>query len=409
MKILIIGLNFAPELTGIGKYTGEMARWLSEHGHEVRVVTAPPYYPEWAVHAGYRAGAYRSESWHGVHVIRCPLWVPRRVSGLKRLVHLASFALSSLPVALAQARWRPHVVWTVEPALFSAPGALLAARLAGAYSWLHVQDYEVDAAFAMGLLKGRWLRSAVLAMERWLIRRFDRTSTISSRMLELALGKGAAPGQTVHFPNWVDVSGIRPLEGPGTYREELGIAPDAVVVLYSGNMGAKQGLEVLAEAARELSGDPRIAFIFCGQGVGKEGLVRRCEGLPSVQFLPLQPMERFSELLGTADIHVLPQRADAADLVLPSKLTGMMASARPIIATALPGTELGEVLLRSGAGDLVAPEDGPALGHAIRALAADPERRLRMGAAARSYAEKVLDANAILGRFEAELQALAAR
>src|SRR5580765_2752594 len=123
MRILLYGINFEPELTGIGKYTGEMARWLAAAGHEVRVVTAPPYYPGWSVQQPYRAGRYLREDWHGVAVFRAPLWVPRRVSGLKRLVHLASFALSSLPVLFAQWRWQPQVVWVTEPPLFCTPAA----------------------------------------------------------------------------------------------------------------------------------------------------------------------------------------------------------------------------------------------------------------------------------------------
>jgi colanic acid biosynthesis glycosyl transferase WcaI len=123
MKILLYGINFAPELTGIGKYTGEMAAWLVAQGHDVRVVTAPPYYPAWAVSPGYSGRTYRTEDWHGAKVLRCPLWVPSQPGGLKRLLHLASFALSSLPVMLGQVFWRPQVVWVVEPALFCAPTA----------------------------------------------------------------------------------------------------------------------------------------------------------------------------------------------------------------------------------------------------------------------------------------------
>ena len=133
MKILLYGINFAPELTGIGKYTGEMAAWLAAQGHQVRVVTAPPYYPDWAVGAGYSARTWRRERWQGVDVWRCPLWVPPRPGGAKRLVHLASFALSSLPVMLRQLLWRPEVVWVVEPPLFCAPTAWAVAQIGRAH------------------------------------------------------------------------------------------------------------------------------------------------------------------------------------------------------------------------------------------------------------------------------------
>ena len=155
VRILIYGLNYAPELTGIGKYTGEMAAWLAERGHEVRVVTAPPYYPAWRVREDYRGKLYRTENGakDGEPIVyRTPLYVPEKPTGIKRMVHLFSFMLGSLPVMLRQIFWQPEIVFTVEPTFFCAPLALLVARAAGAASWLHVQDFEVDAAFDLGLL-----------------------------------------------------------------------------------------------------------------------------------------------------------------------------------------------------------------------------------------------------------------
>ena len=158
MRILIYGLNFAPELTGIGKYTGEMATFLAEKGHAVRVITTPPYYPQWQVLPGYLWWKYRRESWQGVTVYRCPLWLPGRgkkagrISGIQRILHLSSFTLSSLPVALAQIFWRPERVIVLAPSLFNAPAAALVARLAKAKSWLHIQDFELDAASRLNMV-----------------------------------------------------------------------------------------------------------------------------------------------------------------------------------------------------------------------------------------------------------------
>lgn len=410
MRILLYGINFAPELTGTGKYTGEMAAWLAAAGHQVRMVTAPPYYPEWRVWPSYLAGRYARHVWQGVTVFRSPLWVPKRVSGIKRLIHLASFAVSSFPVLMAQWRWRPDLVWVVEPPLFCAPAAVVFARLTGAKAWLHVQDYEVDAAFEMGLLKGARLRAWIAAGERWLMRRFDRISTISTRMIERASTKGIESARLVRFPNWVNVSAISPLTAASGFRQELGINPSTVVALYSGNMGRKQGLEILAEVAAGLQGDQDLAFVFCGDGLSKEDMVRRCEGLPNVRFLPLQPVERLNDLLGLADIHLLPQRADAADLVMPSKLTSMLASGKAVIATAAPGTELANVVEKSArCGLIVPPENAAALVLAIQALAADPERRAAMGLNGRAYAIRELDREIVLQRFEQELLACIAK
>lgn len=409
MKVLLYSGNFAPELTGIGKYTGELAAWLVAAGHDVRVVTAPPYYPAWSIWPGYRATRYSRESWHGATVFRTPLWVPREMSGLKRMVHLASFAIASFPALLAQWRWKPDVLWLTEPPLFCAPGALVFAKLRSVKTWLHVQDYEVDAAFELGLLKGRRLRAIATAGERWLMRRFDRVSTISSRMLDRAASKGVAPSRLLSFPNWADMSSIRPLQAPSVYRAELGLADDAIVALYSGNMGRKQGLEVLADAAALLqqrgASAAHVHFVFCGTGSGRAELEARCIDSSNVQFIDLQPMERLGELLGLADIHLLPQRANAADLVMPSKLTGMLSSGRPVIASARPDTELGMIAAQYGMS--VPPEDAVALADAIEWLAAQPELRAQLGAAARLHAETRIDRDAVLRQFERELYACA--
>ena len=407
LKILFYSINYAPELTSTGKYTGEMAEQIAAAGHDVRVVTAPHYYPAWKISEGFSATRYTREQTKGVSVFRCPLWVPAEPSGLKRLVHLASFAMSSLPTLFAQWRWKPDVVWVVEPGLMCAPAAVVFARLRGAKTWLHIQDFEADAAFELGLIKGRRLRGWVEGAERWLMDRFDRVSTISGRMMERAKAKGVPDGKRVQFPNWVDISAISPLSGLSPLRAELGIAEGATVALYSGNMGGKQGLEILADVARLLAEQQDIRFVFCGGGSGRADLEQRCAGLPNVQFLPLQPFDRLSDLLGMADIHLLPQRADAADLVMPSKLTGMLASGRSVVATAAPETELGRVVTTDAAcGVIVPPEQPQALADAIVALAGDPARRAEMGANGRRYAERELSQSVILGRFEAQLRAL---
>lgn len=402
MKLLVYGINFAPELTGIGKYTGEMVAWLAAQGHEVRVVTAPPYYPDWAVRPGYSATSYRRETWNGATVFRTPLWVPRKVNGLRRLLHLGSFALASLPALLAQWRWKPDVVWLTEPPLFCAPAALAFARLRSAKTWLHIQDYEVDAAFELGLLKGARLRAFVASCERALMRRFDRISTISLRMMERASAKGTEDARLVSLPNWADVSAIQPLQADSPFRAELGIPSDAVVALYSGNMGGKQGLEVLAETAVLLQAHPELQFIFCGGGAGRADLMKRCENLPNVRFMDLQPVDRLGDLLGLADIHLLPQRADAADLVMPSKLTGMLSSGRPVVAGARLDTELGKVV--SQCGIAVAPDDAKAFAEAILTLTTQPELRRDLGIRSRAYAEAHFDRNAVLAQFERDLQ-----
>jgi len=394
MRILIYSANFAPEPTGVGKYSGEMAWWLAEQGHEVRVVAAPPYYPAWKVDRKYLWPPFRHEQWRGVDVWRAPLWVPKSPTGLTRLLHLISFAITSFPVMIWQIGWRPDLVLTVAPAFVCAPAGLLTARLCRARAWLHLQDFEVDVAFRMGLLKGKLLQRIVLRIERWVLRRFDTVSTISGRMIERLLTKGVAPVRTRYFPNWVDVTRIGTMAS-GNFRKKLGIPPDAIVVLFSGTLGGKQGLQVIPEAAGRLAARGDIVFVVCGDGVVKPSLETAAAALPNLMILPLQPSGRLADLLTMADMHLLPQSPDAADLVLPSKLSGMLASGRPVIATCRSGTEISGIV--SQCGIVVEPEDGSNLALAIVKLADDPVLRFELGRRARMFAEANFERDAVLG------------
>jgi colanic acid biosynthesis glycosyl transferase WcaI len=396
MKILIYSTNFAPEPTGIGKYSGEMAAWLVAHGHDVRVVCAPPYYPQWQIEENYRGSGYRREQWQGVDVWRAPIWVPKSPSGLTRVLHLLTFAFTSFPLMLRQVFWGPDLVVTVAPAFVCAPAAWLTARLCGAQAWLHMQDFEVDIAFRMNLLRGSLLQRAVLRMERLVLRRFDVVSSISGRMAERLLVKGVERKRIRYFPNWVDLAHIKTTCASEGYRRRLGIAPDAVVALFSGTLGGKQGLLVIPEAARLLASRDDVVFVICGDGIMKSKLEAASVGLPNIRLLPLQPFERLGELLCMADIHLLPQSAGAADLVLPSKLSGMLASGRPVIATCLAGTELHGVVSQCGL--VVPPKDSAALANAVSHLADDVAQRLELGRRARAYAEMNFERDAILGR-----------
>ena len=382
MKILLVALNHKPEQTGIGKYQGEMAAWLVARGHEVRVVTAPPYYPQWMVAKGYRAWLYRIETIDGAKVIRVPLYVPSRVTGTKRLVHLASFALSSFPAIITQALfWRPDSILLTEPPLMAAPAVLIGKMLAGAQAYLHVQDLEVDAAFRLGLLKTSILQRLAFEIEGALLRCFAMVSTISPKMLERLRDKGVAKDRSVLAPNWANVGAFDPAKGSGVWREFLGCMEDSVLVLYSGNLGHKQGLDTIVEAARHLQENKKIRFIISGDGVGRAEMEARAKGVGNLVFLPVQAQEEFSQLMVAADIHLLPQKKDAADLVMPSKLGNILASGRPVVAGAMPGTQIYDSI--QGCGLAVPPEDAEAFAAAIQKLAEDSVLRESMGKEAR--------------------------
>lgn len=391
-------------MIGIGKYTGEMATWFSDSGHQVKVVTAPPYYPEWRIHHGYCAWAYRREKMDGVSIVRCPTWVPNHVSGLMRILHLASFALSSFPVLLGQILWRPDLIIVIEPPLFCAPTALGVALGTGAKALIHIQDFEVDAAFELGILPEGPLRTMVAAVERWLLRQFDCVSTISDRMLEKAISKGVDKRRSLLFPNWVDTNTIFPLPRENAFRTDLGLTDNTLVFLYSGNIGEKQGLEIVLQAAKYFLEKQNIHFIMCGNGAAYQRLRQQADGLLNISWLPLQPLNRLNELLGMADVHLLPQRTDAADLVMPSKLTGILASGRPAIVTASSGSQLAKTMQSMGL--VVTPEHLGEFILAIEKLAANEDLRHELGLKSRAYAEEYLDKQKVLEKFNEQIQAL---
>ena len=285
---------------------------------------------------------------------------------------------------------QPDVVLVIEPSFLNAIVSLLFARCSGALAWLHIQDFELDLAFDLGQFRGQGLRSLVSAVESWVMRRFDTVSTISGRMLERVHQKGVLDHRSVLFPNWVDTSSIYPL--PETHEGKI-------VALYSGTTGAKQGLDLLIDAARLLQDQTHIEIVICGDGTA--GLQHRAGDIRNVRFLPLQPLESLNELLSTADIHLLPQKPSAADLVMPSKLLGMVASGRPVVATAEEGSEVAKVVSKCGI--VVPPESPAALAGAIVELAADPERRRELGRRARAFALASCEKDAIMAAFEREI------
>jgi colanic acid biosynthesis glycosyl transferase WcaI len=240
--MLVYGLNFAPELTGIGRYTGDMCAWLVEQGYDVTAVTSFPYYPHWRLQQGYPVWRWSHEKWNGVSVIRCPLWVPRQPTTMKRILHLMSFSLLSGPVAVLAALWlRPEIVFTVEPATFGTPWALLAAKLTGARSWLHVQDIEMGAAESVGLLDSQnRLGGLVRRLYGRMLCSFDQVTTLSGRMRQKLAEYGRAEAAIDLFPNWVDTEKFKPVDA-SRMRAELGLTGGDICVLYAGNLGEKQG------------------------------------------------------------------------------------------------------------------------------------------------------------------------
>ena len=336
-----------------------------------------------------------------------PHSVPTNPTAAGRLMQQASFAANVWRgLQSAGGVGRPDAVVAIAPVLLSAPVALRLALRSGALSWIHVHDFEADAAIATGLLP-LWAGRLGAALENNILGRFDRASSISPRMTERLAARRGDAATTIELRNWAEPCVGGASADGNAMRNELGLPP-CTLALYSGNLARKQGIDVIIEAARRMQTRGDLAFVVCGEGPSAGPVAAAASVLPNLHFRPLQPRERLPDLLAMADIHLLPQIGEAADLVLPSKLANMLASGRPVVATADRGTSLAEEV--DGCGLVVPPGDVGSFTLAIEALADSPARCAELGNAARRRATERWSKAALVHRFIGSLeQALAER
>ena len=407
MKILLKSLNYTPELTGIGKYNGEMCQAFADNGLDVTAIVAPPYYPQWQVSPGYRNFWYEKAQLEGVKLIRCPLYVPNNVTTIKRLIHLCSFAFTAGLAMMTQIFNRPNVIMLVQPTLFCAPFGLLYAKLIGATTIMHIQDFEVDAMFGLGMAREGKVMSVVKGVESWLLKRFDAISTISYSMIEIAKSKGVDERKIIYFPNWSDIEFVTPHSDGSALKKEWGFKATDKVILYAGNIGHKQGLEIVLEAAHYFQEQTYIKFVLVGAGAYAatlRGLVDKRK-LTNVFFKPLQPWVIVPQMLALADIHLVVQKKGAADAVLPSKLTNILSAGGHALVTAEPHTELGAIAAKHvGIFHCVEPENVTAFIDGITHFLS--EDLTTHNSIARKFAESNLAKDKILEQFIANLEAL---
>ena len=405
MRILIYGINYYPELTGIGKYTGEMASWFVQQGHDVSVFTAMPYYPEWKIHSSYKGKLWYKEIIDGVKVYRCPFYVPKTVNSKKRIIHEFSFLSSSI------FRWitvlfkkKYDLVITVAPPFHIGIFPYFYSRLRKTIIVNHIQDLQIDAAKDLNMLSNQKALDLMLKLEKFLFMRSDFVSTLTQGMKERILKKGIDENKIIMLPNWVDIDFIRPLSRKQSLREQFNIPTDDTVILYSGNMGKKQGLDLIINVAELYKCRFDIHFIMVGAGSEKDSLEKKAidKGLLNMKFYPLQPYEKLPALLATADIHLVLQRKDASDLVMPSKLTGILAAGGCAIVTAVAGTSLYEDIRNHNMGILCDPESEEALKDAIDMILLEDTSIFK--ANARKYAEDYLNRDRILNSFFSQIE-----
>lgn len=404
-RVLLLAGNFYPETTGIGKYNGEMFEWLSKQGYSCTVVTTFPYYPDWKIQNPYakRCFWFKSElvpveNGLPIKIIRCPHYVPKNPSGSKRILSEFSFFLTAHFVLfyLLFKKKFDYIISVAPPFEIGLLGIFFKAIKGGKIVY-HIQDLQIDAARDLGIIKSKFIINYFLWIEKFILNNADFISTISPGMREKI--KAKCSKEVLLFPNWVDTNSFFPIVNKALSKSNYGFNSTDTVVLYSGAIGNKQGLENILHSAKALAYLGHLKFAICGSGPYKENLLKLKEelNLSNVFFLPLQPLNEFNTFLNMADIHLVIQKKGADNLFLPSKLCAILSVGGVAIVTAIKDTSLYNMIHTHNTGILIEPENQSALDTAI--LNADKLQIKEMSVNARIYAENYLSSNKILGEF----------
>jgi colanic acid biosynthesis glycosyl transferase WcaI len=402
MRVIVWGINYAPEFAGIAPHNVALCEFLDAEGHNVEMLTTFAYYPTWEKSAEDRGRLYRTDLVNRIPVHRCWHFVPARVSALKRILHEGSFVFTSTLRALFLSA--PDVYVVVSPPLLLGLAAWLVGKLKRTPFVFHVQDMQPDAAVGLGMLKANWFTKALYGLEAFAYRKAARVSGITPGMLESFTGKGAPESKLIYFPNTIELQSDVPPPERGSFRTRHGFAADDFLAIYSGNLGVKQGLDILLETAPLLR-DPRIRLVICGDGAQREALAAsaRETKLTNLRLLPFE--DDYRALLLDADICFITQQVGSGNSFFPSKLLGILAEGRPVVAVSAPESELTVALRQGNFGVNVPPGSREELAKVLDALANDPRRLAEYGAAGRRYVEQ-FEKSRVLGRFVSELARL---
>ncbi len=406
-SVTVVSLNYAPEPIGIGVYSAGLARHLRAMGWPVRVLAGFPHYPQWRKSKDDRGVLYRTDQdVDGISVTRCYVFVPARPTVLRRIAHELSFTFfCALRYAFSR---RTDLTIVASPPLALAFLIALLGRFKRSRTIVHVQDLQPDAAIELGMLRCGRLTRMLHIVERWTYRLASAVSTISSAMEERIAAKGVPHEKLILFRNWAHSDAVVPGSHETPLRREWALG-DKFVVLYAGAIGRKQGLEILLDAAEQLRNRPEFVFVIVGDGGERAALehAANARGLTNVSFRPLQPIGRLGELLATANASVITQRPGCGDFVLPSKLGNILASGRPVVAAAAPGTELSRIVTSARCGLIANPGDAAGLSQALLRLHRDPREAMHLGANGRQLIDRWLGEQPILTTFTTTLHDVA--
>jgi colanic acid biosynthesis glycosyl transferase WcaI len=410
VKITVWGINYEPEPTGIGPFNTDLCAYLAGRGHAVTMLSTFAYYPWWKKRAEDAGKFHERTVANGVTLHRCWHYVPEKPSTVKRLVHELSFVATSTWRAL----WtpRPDVFVVVSPSLFLGLGAFVASRLKRRPFVFHVQDLQPDAALGLGMLKPGLSVKLLYALERWSYARAALVSGISQGMIDAYRRKGVPAEKIYLFPNWIPdeapASVASGENGGESFRREYGIAPETPLIAYSGNVGMKQGLEVVIEAAKGGSG---AHWAICGEGAAKPALEAAIAAAPGCgsRLYPLQPDERYRALLREADVSLITQQKGTGQFFFPSKLLSILQYGRPVLAVADEASELARATREGGFGLVVEPGDATGLSAAAQSIVtASAAQKADWARRGQEWVDQ-FRRNRVLGEFEERLKQVATR
>jgi colanic acid biosynthesis glycosyl transferase WcaI len=397
VRVLILSINYWPEVTGIGAFTTYRAEHLAGAGHDVEVCTTFPYYPDWKVSSSYAGKFLTSEERKGVRIFRSYAYIPNPVTSLKRILHEGSFVISTMMRAVL--RKRPDLLLVVSPPLGLAIVAILLKRLWGVPYVFDVEDLQPDSAADLGMLPS-WAVNLLYRVEKAAYKHARLVTTLTSGMRKRIIEKGVAEQKVELLEPRMDDSLADILPGEGIeFRRKYGIQ-DELIVTHSGNMGVKQGLDVVLDAAALCRSDNSVLFLLVGNGVDRDRIQRRAAELDlrNVRFLPLLPDAEFRGLLAASDMCLVTQQRSVSDIAFPSKVVTYLAAGRPVVASVNANSEVARTVDKSGAGRVVVPEDANALRLAIDEIrCADLPELSRF---ARKYATLRWSSVRVLGHLE---------
>ncbi|MCC5652426.1 glycosyltransferase family 4 protein [Nostoc sp. XA013] len=400
MHILIYSYNYHPEPIGIAPLMTELAEGLVKRGHEVRVITGMPNYPERKIYDEYRGKWYVTEQKNGVTIQRSYLRIKSKPNLVDRLLLELSFVFTSLPQGFKGGR--PDVIILTVPPLLAILPATIFSWLYNCPVVLNVQDILPDAAVRIGLLKNKWMIQTLAALEKFGYRTAHTITVIADGFRENLVNKGVPVNKIVCIPNWVNVNFICPLPKQKNSWISSHQLDGKFVVLYSGNIALTQGLETVIEAAVHLRHIRDIVFVIVGESIALQRLQEYClvNGADNVLLLPLQPREKLPEMLAASDVGLIVQKRNVISFNMPSKIPLLLASGRPIVGSVPPSGTAAKAIQLSGGGIIVKPESPDAMAAAVHDLYANPTLGARLGNAGRQFAEENYSLEQALDRYE---------